>query len=171
MGERAFARIIADLRRSGSVTVGANNYPYLFDDGNAGGTFAAHSHAPAQHEAQAGDPDFGSTREIVFALPADADGNGVPDTDAAGNLVWGAAESSYVLVTRATGVNALERRTNAAQPEAVATYVERVAFDTNATDITIPLDAVRVRIYFRLQEPNGFLYRNFVETVVKLRNG
>ncbi len=82
--ERAMKRIVADMSRSGAITLGGNAYPYLFDDGNATGAFAGHAHAPATHHAIAGEPDFGPSREVVFALPQESDapgtfGNDVPE--------------------------------------------------------------------------------------------
>ena len=35
-GERALKSIIADVKRSGQATVGANTYPFIFEAGDAG---------------------------------------------------------------------------------------------------------------------------------------
>ena len=136
--ERAMKRIFDDLARSGAVTLGGVDYPYLFDDGAAAAPFGAHAHAPAQHQAVAGDPDFGPTREIVFALPQESDppgtfGNDVPDIDVNANLIWDVAETSYVLITGVDGINYLQRRVNGATPVTIATHVERLVFDDNAS--------------------------------------
>lgn len=171
MGTRALTRMINDFKRSGFIT-SPNAYPYLFDDGNATGAYAAHWHAPAQHQAVAGDPDFGTTREVVFVSYQDADADQIPDTDASGNLVWDTTNTfSYVLVTDAKGVNKIERRVNGGSPETIASYVERLTIDSNATDITLPLDSLRIRIFFRYPNPKGGdPFTDSVESLIKLRN-
>ncbi|MBK7876035.1 MAG: hypothetical protein IPJ77_09825 [Planctomycetes bacterium] len=180
---RALAAITRDLRRSGFVVPdGVHAFPYVFADGDATGDFSEHAHAPASHAAQAGDADFGPTREIVFLLPQDLDDDGDPDTgllpdgrpdlDASGDLVWSVDEISFVLVTGADGVNVLERRVNAADGRSVARNVERVTFDTSAEDpVLVPFGAVRVRLWLRQLDERGALHRHVVEQTVRLRNG
>jgi hypothetical protein len=170
--ERALHTIIANLKPSGLANVAGNPFPYLFDDGNATGAYAASAHAPATHAAKAGDSDFGPTREIVFVQPADADGDGRPDLDVGGNLVWGASQLSFVLVTRADGVNVLQRRVDGGSPRDIANHLERVTFDDNASSgFVVPLRAIRVRLWFRKKDERGTLHKYFAEAEVKLRNG
>jgi len=171
-GERAMHRIIEDMRRSGFADVGGVAYPHLFDDGGAEDPFDAHAHPPAAKEAAAGDPDFGPNREIVFLLPADDDGDGVPDVDDQGRLVWGGDEVSYVVLTGPDGVNVLERRVNAAASVPVARHVERIAFDdATSSGFQVPLRSVRIRLYFRDRDSEGRAYRYSRECTVRLRNG
>ncbi|MEW6073177.1 MAG: hypothetical protein AB1726_11385 [Planctomycetota bacterium] len=171
MGTRAMEEIYGALRVSGFAAANGVDYPYLFEDGDAQGAFAAHAHPPADKAAQPGDPDFGPNREIVFCFPADADGNDVPDIDAGGALVWDADESSFVVVTE-HGINFLERRVNGGDARPVASHVERVAFDDATTSgFAVPLDAIRVRIWFRRDDGTGLLHTYFVESTIKLRNG
>jgi len=170
--ERALRMIIAGLRVSGFATMGGDAYPHLFLDGDAQMAYAANAHAPATHTAGSGDADFGPSREIVFLQPADADQDNRPDIDGNGRLVWSPSQFSYVLVTRADGVNVLQRRIDGLAPREVAQHVERVAFDDNTTSMNqVPLDAIRVRIWFRKLDDQGALHRYFTEAVVKLRNG
>lgn len=175
MAEHAMSKILNDLRLTGSVMVGGKTYPYVFADGGAAGAYAAHAHAAPVHEAPTGaaDTEGGITREIVFVLPADADNDGIPDTDVSGNLAYPATEYSYVLVSTDGQVNRLERRIDAdpASAELIATNVERIAFETNAEDPLIPLDAVRVRIFFRMRDKEDRLVPYRAETTIKLRNG
>jgi Tfp pilus assembly protein PilW len=200
MAERAMAAIGRDLKHSGFATSAGVSYPYvgLLDGvptGPSAASFAAHAHAAPAHAAHAGDSDFGPNREIVFVAPQLAemkrlsDGSDipvadpppgaltvvkiypVPALDAAGHMTWQALDQSFVVVTVA-GVNYLQRRTNAANPTVIAHHVERVTFETNAEDVVnIPLNAVRVRLWFRERDSNGRLHRAFAEATVALRNG
>lgn len=171
-GQLALRTIVDDLKRSGFATVGGNDFPNLFLDGDAQGAFAAHAHVPAVHAAVAGDPDFGPSREMVFLQPADVDDDDRPDLDGAGRLVWSADQFSYVLVTRNDGVNVLERRINGGAGRRIVHHVERITFDDNTTSVgVVPLRAIRVRIWFRRLDERGALHRLFVEAVVNLRNG
>jgi hypothetical protein len=173
--QRALSRIIADLSRSGPGTVGGGSCPYLFDDGNATGVFAPHAHPPATKHAVAGDPDFGVNREVVLAVPSMTTlgpGKEVPTLDATGTLIWSNNVVSWVVITGADGVNYLQRRVNAGNPERVANHVERLAFDTNASAPTagIPNGAVRVQLFFRENDADGVLHRHSAEVTVRLRN-
>jgi prepilin-type N-terminal cleavage/methylation domain-containing protein len=170
--ERALRAIIASLKPSGFATVGGNSFPYLFQDGNALGAYAASAHAAPTHTAQAGDADFGPDQEIVFVAPADADNDGRPDLDANGQMIWSANQHSYVVVTRPDGVNVLQQRTDGGSIRNIATHVERVRFDDNASSLfEVPLRAIRVRLWLRERDEKGTLHHYFTEAVVKLRNG
>jgi type II secretory pathway pseudopilin PulG len=171
--QRALRTILVDLKRSGFADLGAGvGYPHVFEDGDADAPFDEHDHAPAAVHAEPGDADFGPRREIVFRLPADADSDGIPDIDGAGNMVWDATDFSFVLVTRADGVNCLERRRNAGSPKVLARHVERVAFETSAHDpVGIPVGAIRVRIWLRDKDERGTWHRLFTEALVDPRNG
>ena len=172
--EKALRRIVDDLRRSGfEDNVGGKAFPYTFEDGNAEGDFEAHAHAPADSEAQPRDLDFGPNREVVFAHPADADGDGRPDLDAGGALVWSADEISYTVRTR-SGTNYLERSVNLADSRPVCRFVERITFEkTSDLDggVEFPVNSMRVRLFLRARDSQGALYRHTSEVVVQLRNG
>jgi len=170
-GEKAIAAIRADLRRSGFVDGGGVVYPYLFEDGVPDPGLSIHAHPAAAKEAQAGDPDFGPNREVVFLLPLDADSDGRPDVDGAGRLLWEAAEYAFVVVTRADGVNVLERRRDGVVLGTVADHVERVVFDDSlSSGFEIPLGTIRARVFFRQRDEKGTLHRHSVEVLFRLRN-
>ena len=170
--ERALRSIIGSLKPSGFVTVGGNTFPYLFQDGNATGAYAASAHAAPNHTAAADDADFGPNREIVFVQPADADGDNRPDLDAGGQMVWSTDQCAYVVVARRDGSNVLQKRVNGGAGRMVASHVERVTFDDNTSSgFQVPLRAIRVRIWLRERDAHGSLHRYFTEAVVKLRNG
>jgi prepilin-type N-terminal cleavage/methylation domain-containing protein len=165
-GMQAMERIRDDLKCSGFV--GA--YPYTFVGGAAGDGFDVHDHEPAVKHATGDAVDAGSDREVVFVRPADDDGDGVPDIDGNGAAVWGGAEFSYVRVNDASGSPVLERRTDGAAGDVVAHHVERVLFDTQASDPAVPAETVRVTIYFRKLDAGGHLYKYTAQSMVKLRN-
>lgn len=171
-GQEALIEIVRDLRRSGVVTVGGLRFPVLFENGDPGENFPDHVHVPAVENAGVGEPDFGPDRELLFLLPADEDGDRRPDVGENGRLVWGANVFSYVLVTRADGVNTLERRVDGANPRVVARFVERVVFDDAASSgFEIPMGSIRVRLFMRRVDGGGNVRRHFTEAVVSLRNG
>jgi hypothetical protein len=171
-GEKALAKIVADLRRTGYLdNIGGKNFPYVFTNGVAEAPFENHSHPPADSEADRDDLDFGPNREVVIVAPADADGNGRPDLDADGALVWSPDEISYTVVTR-SGTNYLERAVNGADSRPVCRFVERLVFDTDeSSGFQIPFGSMRVRLFLRARDSMGALYRQSSEVVVKLRNG
>ncbi|HTF89003.1 MAG TPA: prepilin-type N-terminal cleavage/methylation domain-containing protein [Planctomycetota bacterium] len=175
--ERAMKRIAADLSRSGTIAMPGGNVPFRFDDGNPITFFQNHAHAPAQHHAVAGDSDFGPSTELVFAQPQENDlpgsyGNDVPDIDANADLIWDAVEFSYVLITGPDGINYLQRRTDAANPVTIASNVERVVFDDQiSSGNVLPVESLRVRLFFRKLDAQGVLHRHSVEQIIKLRNG
>jgi hypothetical protein len=172
MSERAIRSILRTMKPSGFAIVGPDRYPYLFVDGNAVGNFAASAHAPAAKHGVAGDADFGPNQEIVFVQPLDADADDRPDIDANGSMIWAGNQFAYVLVTRADGVNVLQRRIDGGTPRDIANHVERVTFDDNTTSGgQVPLRALRVRIWFRRTDEKGAVHRLFSEAMVKLRNG
>lgn len=170
--EHALRAIIASLKPSGFATVGGNAFPYLFRDGNATGAYSASAHPPATHTANPGDPDFGPNLEIVFVQPLDANGDNRPDLDAAGQMIWSANQFSYVVVTRPDGANVLQRRIDGGSIREIAHHIERITFDDNTSSgFTVPLRAIRVRIWLKERDERGAIHRYFTEAVVKLRNG
>lgn len=172
MGERALLRVADDLKRSGFANLGGVDYPYFFEDGAAEDPFLVFAHVPANSEAAAGEPDFGAPREIVILQPRDQDADTVPDIGPDGRLIWDPIDVAFALVTRNDGVNVLQRRTRNGDVRPLARYVERVTFDDNLTSgFEVPLDAVRVRIFFRKRDAKGTLYRHMAERTVRLRNG
>jgi hypothetical protein len=134
---------------------------------------AVHAHAPAAKLAQPGDPDFGPNHEIVFVIPDDANGDGVPDIDANGDIVWSTDQISYVLVTRADGNNYVERRRNGVNNQKVVMNVERLVFDDTTSSgggAAVQVDTVRIQIHLRQVDPQGLVHRYVAQTSLRLRN-
>jgi len=93
--------------------------------------------------------------------------------DTTTGVVWNHDEISFVLTTSPDGINRLERRVNAdaASAKVIATHVERVQIDTPATcQWTIPLNSLRVQLFFRRKDSRGTLFRYRSEVVVALKN-
>lgn len=131
----------------------------------------------------------------------DADGDGTPELDADGDgtptddptdvgglwdpfentihpdtrVVWSHQDVGYVVTaTGPGGENELVRLVDggAGGRKVLARHVERVQFDTPATaGFTIPGGTVRVRIFFRVPDSQGRVYRSRTEATVRLRNG
>ena len=129
----------------------------------------------------------------------DANGNGVPELDGDGDgvvsdagtdvdaiwdpasativdetrLCWDHSDISYKVVVGPTGENELVRLVaNGTEGEEVlARGVERIQFDTPASaGFTIPTGSVRVRIYFRVTDEEGHVFRSRRQALVRPRN-
>lgn len=141
---------------------------------------------PADLDAD-GRPDMDTDLNGVPELDGDGDGarsesfddlNGIwipadNTVDSESGVVWPHTEWSYVLTTRADGINCLQRRMDGdpASAKTIATHVERIQVDTAATcQWTIPLDSVRVQIFFRRRDERGVLFRYTAQVVVAIKN-
>lgn len=137
-----------------------------------------------------GRPEIDANADGVPEL--DGDGDGIPtdsaadtaglwdpnaaDIDPSTRLVWDHVTVAYVVTTGPTGENELVRledNGNVAS-EVVARGVERIQFDTPQSAIAngeiLPLGSVRVRIFFRISDSEGHVYRSSNEALVRLRN-
>ncbi len=171
-GRMALMRLADDVRQAGyytDPTTGAS-YPYMFTNGMADGHFAGYSHTPADNDSDEGTSAYGPSREIVFVMAEDLDGNGVLTDMLTGEIEWSENEVSYLLVTGPDGVNQLERRVNNGSPVVIARFVERLCFDDCNTDISIPFGQVRVTLHMRKTASDGRVIRAEYSTLVKMRN-
>ncbi len=122
----------------------------------------------------------------------DGDGDGIPTDSAADTaglwdpteasihpttrLCWSHSTVAYVVSTGPTGESELVRlRGNGVDGrEVLATGVERIQFDTRASALAageiLPLHCVRVRIFFRISDDEGHVYRSSNEAIIRLRN-
>lgn len=123
----------------------------------------------------------------------DGNGDGVPTDDAADvaawdptvatihpdtHVVWSYADVGYqVTATGPDGENELVRVRNdgTGVRNVLARNVERIEFDTPVSSgfsaPLIPGGTVRVRIFFRVEDDAGHVYRRRSEAIVRLRNG
>lgn len=160
-GRRALMSVSAEIKEAGYLTdaVTGASYPYIFSEGAASGCFAAYSHTTATQ-----------SREIVFRMAQDLDGDGYKTDSLTGDIEWGADEVSYLLIPEADGGSRLERRVNNGSPQVVARFVERVCFDDCTTDSSIPYGQIRVTLHMKKTAPDGRAIRATYSTLVKMRN-
>lgn len=172
---RALRSMLLDLRRSGFVELGGLEYPHLFENGVPNENYGApeHAHAPATKAAVEGDLDFGATKELLFVLPADDDGDGAPDVNiATGALQWDDSNMlSYAVVDGADGRTSLVRRTTDGGVRVVARDVERMWIENWEDNPELPPNGLRIQLWFRSIDGSGQEYRYRVESWVSLRNG
>ncbi len=168
----SITQIASDLKQSGYYIDpdSGRAYPYIFAGATADGLFIEYTHSPAQHEAEEGTPAYGPTKEVVFRLAEDVDGDGYKTDSTTGKIEWGPNEISYQLRTGPDGISQLERRVNNSAPEVVARFVERVTFDDVYSDPTIPYAQVRVVVHLRRKTTDGRIVKAGHSTMVKMRN-
>ena len=88
-----------------------------------------------------------------------------------GTVRWSTTDAGFVLVTEASGRNALELRVAGVRERTLARDVERVVFDTSTTDpVGVPVGAVRVRLWLQATDDAGALHRWQGESVIEPRN-
>lgn len=141
--DRALTTLTTELERSGFVTLGGIDYPFLIE-----GDALADAPILHVHEAANPAPDGVTAREVVFVLPNDVDGNGWPDLDAAMEAIdWNPVEVSYVLLPDGDGSNVLVRREDGGNDRVMARGVRRFVVDDALTSgFAFPLDVLRVGI-------------------------
>ncbi len=165
---RLMTVISEDLSRSGFTSVGGVDYPVFFDNGVAGDDFPEFAHAPPHRD----DPAIGLSREIIFPLPADVNGDGWPDLSGEWAPVWQTPIFAYMLVPNADGTNNFVRQSSDGRVRVLSRDVIRVVFeDPAATGFTIPLDSIRVRVDLSREGSDGTRYSYSSEQVVSLTNG
>lgn len=136
-----------------------------------------------------GRPELDADGDGVPELDGDRDGTPTDDpADVAGlwdpmentihadtRVVWSHQDVGYVVTaTGPGGENELVRLVDggAGGRKVLARHVERVQFDTPASaGFTIPGGTVRVRIFFRVPDSQGRVFRSRTEATVRLRNG
>ena len=163
---RGLRSILDDLKFSGNSDFGGTTFPALFEDGNAGGSLGIHNHA-----APNGSGASVTSREVVFLLLADDDGDGVPDVGADSSGIWGADEFSYVLIPDADGTNRIERRINGVLDRIVLRGVDSMLIDDRASSgFTVPFGSLRVTITGTRVDTRRRAYTETVVGTVALRN-
>lgn len=190
-------RIATDLAASGSVEIDGLDYPLVYevaamvegvdkptakelgyekaedvpDSGSVDEEYGLEMQDAPWKSAHDGEADFGWDQGIVIACPNDVDRDGVPDLDEDGEIDWDDGAIVYRLVPLADGTNDLVRTDPEGVDDVLAHGVERVVFDdSTSSNFDIPLDAVRVRIFFRETDEAGLVQRYRVSRVVRLKN-
>lgn len=159
----SLAEMADELAFSGFTRDGI--YPHLFEDGVPGADFDSHAHPTPEPPRSIG---VKPSREVVFVLPDDADGDGVPDLAPDGSLAWG-AERSLVVLPDADGMNRVERRVDGGPTRVIARNVESLVVD-DASAVGVPLGCLRVRLALSRSVGERRLSAA-AERTVRLQNG
>lgn len=180
-------------RFTDSAAVPPRPYPCLF---KSDATFPAGYHAAAQHGPKfdprakpgtsvgGGDPTLPSD-EIIYRIPGDADGNGLPTKINAANLVeieWSPVEYSFVVAPGPDNQNQIECRDSTGNVEIVLKHVDRMQIQDYTTDPSLTTRQLRITLYVTKLIPlQGVISSNdpalatqiltvAVSTIVDLRN-
>jgi hypothetical protein len=170
---RALAKMSDELRMTGwrsNAATGEPDYPYVFTNGVAPGSWDDESHTPPTQHVPATSLAFGDVREIIFKIPVDQDGDGYFTSATTGEVEWSNYDVTYVLVTEANGINTLVRRQDGVVTDVLAEYVERITFDTIHTDPSIDMDEIVINIHMARPTPTGTWLESSLSTCVTMRN-
>jgi len=188
-GRRMLETILSDLRHSGLTTVGATNYPSIWERPRGPETTPL---GPLVASMDYGDASLVSevmawqgngdriarnaarvSDEIAFQMPQDLDGDGTP-LDPDGNLEWGPELISYRVVDDPEGRPWLQRyrELNGAIVETriVGPSVTSVTFDVVLNDRSLRFGIVDVVLYLSELDANGQTVTAAIEGSVNLRN-
>ncbi len=161
------ATVTEDLGRSGFVTLGGEDYPLFFPAGEPPAGFEDFEHEEPHRIGD--DPE--ESREILFPMPADADGDNWPDM-AGSEVAWEAVPIAYLLVPADDGTNTLIRRGVDGVDRTISRSVQEVRFeDPEDTGWEIPLNTVRVTVVLGAQDFDGRLITREASAEIALMNG
>ncbi len=139
---------IAAIREILGQTGLAGGYPEVYE----GNTIGA-GHPALAHPAPVSYPNFPANRELVFRTLEDADGDGWPDINGAGQLIWSPVISAFIVAPDANGINRLYLVDTAGQRRSLARNVGSLVIDDSASSgFTIPLNQLRVRLFMAPNE-------------------
>jgi hypothetical protein len=148
-----------ELSRSGYE----NGFPLTYDGNEIGKTYPLFEHDEPHGQAERSD--------VVYRLPADDDGDGWPDVEADGNVLWEDDPRAFALVPNERGTNDFVRLAADGRATTVARNVESVSYsDPSETQFAIPLDCARVDLVLSAAA-DGAPQRVRLSAVVKLANG
>ena len=143
-------------------------YPYLFDAGVPDAGFAVHAHAVPNPPVSTG---VWPSREVVFLQARDLDADDRPDIDADGEMIWGAEERSFVVVSDQGGWNRIEECLDGVSQRVVCRNVESLVVDDTASGgPAVPLGCLRIQLVLSRTIGNRLVTRSG-EVIVRLRNG
>lgn len=190
VGRRILDDVLSDLRRSGLTTVAGQNLPAVFERpvGNfltpQGPLLATMSYTDVdlvdaviavQGNGNRINRNFGrNTNEILFQLPADTNGNGLP-VDNNGNLTWGNEVISYRIISDpVTNIPTLFRLTQNGGMitgfRRMGMWVNNITFDVVFNDRSLRFGEIAVVIYLQRINARGQLITSSLEGSVGLRN-
>ncbi len=181
--------MVDDLRRSSLTSVAGQNLPAIWErpagteDTPRGALIATMNYEDVDQvdEILAVNGD-GQTRiernraresnEIVFQIPTDVDGNGIP-LDADGNVEFTEDLVTYRVVDQAgtpTLMRYVERAGEIVDRRAIGPWVQKITFDVVLNDRTVRFNEIAVCVYLERIDDRGQVLRAAVEGAVGLRN-
>ena len=134
---------LSAIREALGQTSFGGGLPEVFDGNNMGVAFPALAHPAANAY-----DNLPPVKELVFQTLMDADDNGWPDVDAAGNMSWSPTLAALIVTPDAQGVNRLYMVDADGGRRPLARNVGSLVIDDSATSgFQIPLNQLRVRLY------------------------
>ena len=156
--------ISEELGRAGYATVDGEEMPVFVENGEVQGTFEGFAHEPA-HSGE-------FSRDIIYALPLDADGDGWPDLDADGDPVWDPTTYAIQCAPLGDGSDAILQRSSDGDSTIYSLGAASIVFEDPAqAGFEIPLDSVRFTVTLRGTAPDGSEHEYQAQRVVHLTNG
>lgn len=161
---REALEVVETLRRELGRSGFENGFPLTYDADDVGADYQVFEHATPNGETERSD--------VVFRIPADADGDGWPDVENDGDVAWEDDPRAFVLRPNETGVNDLVQVAPDGQGATIGRHVESVTYSSPAeTNFEIPLDCMRVEVVTASIAADGQVRRSQLSAVVKLHNG
>ncbi|MDF1838838.1 MAG: hypothetical protein P1V35_13290 [Planctomycetota bacterium] len=131
------------IREALGQTSFGGGLPAVYDGNTLGLDYPALAHPPANAF-----DNLPPSRELVFQTLEDADDNGWPDVDAAGNMSWSPTLAALIVTPDAQGINRIYLVDTAGGRRPLARNVGSLVIDDSASSgFQIPLDQLRVRLF------------------------
>jgi len=134
---------LSAIREALGQTNFGGGLPAVYDGNDIGADYPALAHPAANAY-----DNLPQSRELVFQTLLDADDNGWPDVDAAGNMSWSPTLAALIVTPDAQGVNRLYMVDTDGGRNPLARDVGSLVIDDSASSgFQIPLNQLRVRLF------------------------
>lgn len=112
------------------------------------------------------DAPFLGSDTITYYLPTDANGDGIPDLDNQGNIIWGDA----IMFRLDPAVTDMLRRETGASVETLASNVKKINFIDHNINSSLYLDELNIFLELEKTTSKGRTYNTAVTSIVNMRN-